>query len=341
MDLFSKSMRGFGRPVSDRSWWRERFVTLMLVPERTRRVYKLVVPFFVFKITALIGVIAFFAMILVGADYLHVLTRLSENKRLKGENFRLRQELQSIQNKVDSLETTVERVRNYAKKLQVLTGQGERQSIQPGRGLTSPIAPEDKGIQRGPASRSRTSDSGKNGKLENISVAVKSPLETRLEDIAHESEETSIVLAHLQTYFLAQSAVLAATPSLLPINGWLSSAFGYRRHPYDGSYRLHAGVDIVADSGTPVRAPADGTVLFAGNKSGYGKVVVVDHGYGIRTVHGHVSRFFVTAGSKLKRGDKIAEVGSTGKATGPHLHYEIRKNGVPVNPTSFFSASAF
>jgi murein DD-endopeptidase MepM/ murein hydrolase activator NlpD len=86
---------------------------------------------------------------------------------------------------------------------------------------------------------------------------------------------------------------MAATPSLLPINGWISSGFGYRRHPYDGSYRLHAGADIVADNGTPVRAPASGTILFSGNRSGYGKVVVIDHGYGIRTLFGHGSKLFV------------------------------------------------
>src|SRR5690606_5998379 len=112
---------------------------------------------------------------------------------------------------------------------------------------------------------------------------------------------------------MAQSALIAATPSILPINGWLSSPFGYRRHPYDGSYRLHAGVDIVADPGTPVRASANGQIIFAGSKSGYGKCVVVDHGYGIRTLYAHVSRFFVNRGTGVQRGDKIAEVGSTGR----------------------------
>src|SRR5262249_970426 len=149
-------------------------------------------------------------------------------------------------------------------------------------------------------------------------------------------EKTSLVtesgLSSLQMYLAARSAVMNATPSLMPINGWLSSPFGYRRHPLDGSFRLHAGVDIAAEPGTPVRAPADGIVIFSGYKEGYGKVVVINHGYGIQTVFGHNSKLFVTQGERLKRGEKISEVGSTGRSTGPHLHYEIRKNGIPINP---------
>jgi murein DD-endopeptidase MepM/ murein hydrolase activator NlpD len=321
-----------------RSWWRDRFVTLMVIPERTRRVHKLVLPFFLFKLSVIMVSLGAVFLVLIGVDYIHVLGRLSENKRLKGENFKLRQDLQLIRNKVESMETTVERVRNYAKKLQVLTGQGEKNS---GRELTSP---EESKIKRGPAAqdsrRSMIVPVDPDVQLSGLGDA-EATLVERVTTLGTVTADTEYALAQMQIYFLAQSAVIAATPSLLPINGWLSSAYGYRRHPIDGSYRLHAGVDIVADNGTPVRAPADGSILFAGDKQGYGKVVVIDHGYGIRTLHAHVSRFFVSSGMRIRRGDKIAEVGKTGKATAPHLHYEIRKNGVPVNPATFFSAARF
>jgi murein DD-endopeptidase MepM/ murein hydrolase activator NlpD len=100
-------------------------------------------------------------------------------------------------------------------------------------------------------------------------------------------------------------------------------------------------VDIAAEPGTPVRAPAMGAVIYSGYRTGYGKVVVIDHGYGIRTLFAHNAKLYVTNGQKVKRGEKISEVGSTGKSTGPHLHYEIRKNGVPVNPVTFFSGASF
>jgi murein DD-endopeptidase MepM/ murein hydrolase activator NlpD len=159
--------------------------------------------------------------------------------------------------------------------------------------------------------------------------------------LAKVSLSTETSLSHLQIYLLAQSAVMAATPSLLPIHGSLSSSFGYRFHPLDGRYRLHAGVDIAADPGTPVHAPADGFVIFSGLKEGYGKVVVIDHGYGIRTLFAHNSKLFINSGVRVKRGEMISEVGSTGHSTGPHLHYEIRKNGVPINPLTFFSRGRF
>ena len=128
---------------------------------------------------------------------------------------------------------------------------------------------------------------------------------------------------------------------MMPIPGWISSEFGYRNNPYDGSYKLHAGIDIAADPGTPVRAPAEGTVIFSGYREGYGKAVVIDHGYGIHSLFAHNSVLFVGQGSKIKRGETLAQVGSTGHSTGPHLHYEIRKNGVPVNPVHFLSRNRF
>ncbi len=326
-------------------WWRERFVTLMVIPERTRRVHKVILPFFLLKLGVVLFSLCAVFMVLIGIDYIHVLGRLAENKRLKGENFRLRQDLQLIRNKVDSMEATMERVRNYAKKLQILTGQSDRGGMDAKGGMPGLGTGEDSDILREPA----TKPSPKRGSsklmlpLERDIDATTSGLSLpeRVEGLQTVGLTTEASLSQLQVFFLAQTAVMAATPSLLPINGWVSSNFGYRRHPYDGSYRLHAGVDLVAENGTPVRAPADGNVIFSGNRSGYGKVVVIDHGYGIRTLFAHTSKLFVNPGTRVKRGEKIAEVGSTGKSTGPHLHYEIRKNGLPVNPAAFFSQARF
>ena len=98
---------------------------------------------------------------------------------------------------------------------------------------------------------------------------------------------------------------------------------------------MHKGLDVATAHGTPVIAPADGTVLFAGMESGYGKVVVLDHGYGLKTRYGHLSEALVKVGDRIRRGDRIASVGNTGRSTGPHLHYEVRVNGIPENPRKF------
>ena len=326
-----------GRNSLKGRWWREKFVTLMVIPERTQRVHRVVVPFFILRVGAVFFSLLVVFLVVMGADYVHVLGRLAENKRLKGENFKLRQEIQLIRNKVTSMESTMDRVRNYAKKLQILTGQGE------GSGSEMPRGPIEE-LERGPASLKGHRDSdliAPWGGSEVLGRVEPSSLTERLDSLGVVSVSSERVLSRLQSYLFTQSAVAAATPSLLPIAGWISSIFGYRRHPYDGSYRFHGGVDIAADPGTPVRAPAEGIVIFSGYREGYGKVVVIDHGYGIRTLFAHASKLFVNSGIRVKRGDILSQVGSTGHSTGPHLHYEIRKNGVPVNPMTFLSRPRF
>ena len=334
-----------------KGWWRDKFVTLMVIPERTRRVHKVVVPFFLLKFSAVLFSLSLVFLIIIGIDYIHVLGRIAENKRLKGENFKLRQEMQLIRNKVDSMENTIERVRNYAKKLQILTGQTDKGSAEIPQGGPFEGGAGDEGEEiRSPASKHGAGEkhSGINFAVDPDSPDPKSsvfnaslPLEDRVEKLNSVGSYTELNLSTLQVYLLAQRAIASATPSLLPIAGWISSPFGYRRHPYDGSFRLHSGVDIAAEPGTPVRATAPGLVIYSGYREGYGKVVVVNHGYGISTLFAHNSKLFVPSGAKVKRGETIAEVGSTGHSTGPHLHYESRKNGVPVNPVSFFTRARF
>lgn len=323
--------------IKSEKWWKERFVTLMVIPERTRKLHKVVLPFFLLKLGVVLFALSAVFLVLIGVDYVHVLGRLAENKKLKGENFKLRQDLQLIRNKVDSMEITMERIRNYAKKLQLLTGQSEK-------GASAPLLLEEE-KDRKPASKKQKRTSKLSlpldDEIKSNTAFDELSLGDRVERVRKTSLLTETALSQLQVHYLAQSAMIAATPSILPIQGWISSLFGYRRHPYDGSYRLHAGVDLVAEPGTPVRATADGMVMFSGDSSGYGKVVVIDHGYGINTVYAHSSKLFVNVGSKVKRGQKIAEVGSTGKSTGPHVHYEIRKHKIAVNPAAFISQATF
>ena len=123
-----------------------------------------------------------------------------------------------------------------------------------------------------------------------------------------------------------------ATPSIMPTHGWLTSGVGGRQDPITGGDDYHPGLDISADRGTAVYATADGTISLAEKSGDYGNLIVVDHGYGLETRYGHLQAFKVTPGQAVKRGDLIGLVGSTGRATGPHLHYEVRVNGRILNP---------
>lgn len=134
-----------------------------------------------------------------------------------------------------------------------------------------------------------------------------------------------------------QQALASATPSIWPVIGWLSSAFGSRQDPVNGGADFHPGLDITADYGTPVKATADGTIESSGWAGDYGNMVLLKHGYGMATRYGHMSRLAVSAGQTVKRGQVIGYVGATGRTTGPHLHYEIMLNGSRINPMNLLS----
>ena len=150
---------------------------------------------------------------------------------------------------------------------------------------------------------------------------------------AADNEEKS--LAGLVEHLEDQSARLVRTPSLAPTKGWVTSAFGYRTSPFTGNREFHRGVDIAARKGTPIVAPANATVRYAGQRRHLGNTVVLRHGYGVETTFGHLSEILVKRGQKVTRGETIALMGTTGRSTGPHLHYQVEVNGVPVNPRNY------
>ncbi|HEX8177139.1 MAG TPA: M23 family metallopeptidase [Pyrinomonadaceae bacterium] len=128
----------------------------------------------------------------------------------------------------------------------------------------------------------------------------------------------------------------ATVPSIWPVAGELSDGFGGRRNPFGGlGSEFHTGQDISAITGTPVMAAAQGTVIFAGWQNGYGQIVIIDHGNGLTTRYGHLSGIDVELGQQIARGQQLGRVGSTGRSTGPHLHYEVRINDEPVNPRQY------
>ena len=157
---------------------------------------------------------------------------------------------------------------------------------------------------------------------------------TQLKGAASKQEAS---LQMLIEYFEDKRSLYASTPSVWPVRGWVTSPFGNRTSPFSGILKFHEGMDIAAQTGTPVVAPADGVVIKAGFSTGYGNMVEISHGYGLKTIFGHNSRLNVKAGQRVKRGDVISYVGDTGSSTGPHLHYEVRSNGLPVNPAKYMN----
>ena len=161
------------------------------------------------------------------------------------------------------------------------------------------------------------------------------PYRDDLDKMAFRSKRVDTDLSVLEQKLVAQSQLLSSTPSIAPVRGILTDGFGGRSDPFTGEPGNHNAIDISSAIGQAVRAPADGIVVKAEWANGYGNVIYLSHGYGFSTRYGHLSAYAAKPGQHVKRGDVIAYVGSTGRSTGPHLHYEVRLNNVPVNPLAY------
>ena len=255
--------------------------------------------------------------------YTHLLYRASENRELRDENVALRTQLKGFRERIEQMASTLERVERFDQKLRAVTLLSD-----PQRNLAlGPTAMETKGAPPSNAESEFTAPT--------VSSETPRTLAAKLDTLSTEASRQEQSLEQLQTYFLEQKSLLASTPSVWPARGWITSDFGQRTDPYTAERVMHEGLDIAAAHGKEVMAPADGTVIFAGLEGGYGNVLVIDHGYGVKTRYGHLSKVEVHPGDRVHRGELIGAVGNTGRSTGPHLHYEVRVNGLPENPRKF------
>lgn len=162
-----------------------------------------------------------------------------------------------------------------------------------------------------------------------------------LGQLAREVEERSDQMGVLEGVLVSGSATRRFLPSLMPVDGgWMSSGFGWRIDPFSGQKSFHEGLDFTSEAGTPIVAAASGRVIFAAMQPQYGNMIEIDHGNGLVTRYAHASMLFVKEGDLVVRGQTIAAVGATGRATGPHLHFEVRLNGVPQDPARFLQSAS-
>lgn len=171
--------------------------------------------------------------------------------------------------------------------------------------------------------------------LENVDTTFVGSLE--IPDLVSELKKTVESVESIKDYLRVQKDIYVATPTGIPAAGYISSSYGKRKDPFSGTVLFHSGVDISCSTGSPIKATADGIVSYSGWSKNSGNVVVLEHGCGFSTIYAHNKSNNVKVGSIVKRGDILGYVGSTGKSTGPHVHYEVWKNGKNVNPREFLS----
>lgn len=273
---------------------------------------------FVFVITAILLFITIFVVFIYNitifashkVDQKRLVQLDEENKIVRQEIVRIEQEFSELNILIDSLKLYDKRLRTYA-------------SLEP---INNDLRSMGVGGYSNYYDDKKLSVELRNN-LDNLSQT----LDNLLARSRLQKESFNNILTHLEEKRYLRNH----TPSIIPVQGWFISGYGYRIDPFTGMVKMHEGLDIAAPPGTPIIAPADGTVKFVGEKPGFGLTLEINHGYGFTTLYGHCQRIKVTEGAKVKRGDIIAYVGSTGKSTGPHLHYEVRISQIPVNPINY------
>jgi murein DD-endopeptidase MepM/ murein hydrolase activator NlpD len=258
-----------------------------------------------------IGLIALLLMVLgVTADYVRIRVKGSHLKDLAAENAQQKEALVQYETTVGDLQKKVKAFDDYVKKLNLMAG------------IKSPDVLREVGI--GPV---EMPDGGQTlpSQLPQVGPGSLKGLQQKTEDIQKN-------LDTLVGFFQGQENRLASTPTIYPTVGLMTSAFGWRADPFTRRQAFHYGLDIAAALGNPVVATADGVVIVVNTDKLLGRYVQVNHGLGITTVYGHMSAFKCRVGQRVKRGDVLGDVGQTGKALGPHVHYEVRVNGTAVNP---------
>jgi murein DD-endopeptidase MepM/ murein hydrolase activator NlpD len=247
---------------------------------------------------------------LITWSYLRTTVDQKELSRLRTENDNLREVNQSFEDSIRDLNTDLSNYEERTRQLAIVAGLGNL-----------------------------TDDSGVGGDLSSPTLGASGSgnpsLDEYLNSFENRTAQLSGQLSKIQDQLDERLRWTASMPSITPARGIMTSRFGTRRDPVSGKPAFHPAIDISAPKGHPVVAPADGVVLRSGRNGGLGKSIVLSHGYGLTTRFGHLSRIDVQPGQKVRRGDVIGAVGSTGRSTGYHLHYEVLEDGKQVNPLAY------
>jgi murein DD-endopeptidase MepM/ murein hydrolase activator NlpD len=299
----------------------ERRWTVMLVPHGSGASRAVEVSQTVVKALVGIGGVVALLLLVLGGAALSRGVNVTRSRALERENRLLAGEIQRLRDRLVNLRDTLNVFSEREQGLRLLAG----------------LSPTDAGVQQagigGPAGewsgRDSLATAGSNG-AQALAARVDMDQLTRRANILVRS------IGEAYDSASSQRARYAATPSLMPTKGWLTSAFARERvHPILHLARPHEGIDVTASMGAEIEAPAAGVVTEVRWVDGYGNMLTVDHGYGLVTRYAHCSKILVVRGQRVKRGQKIALVGSTGLSTGPHLHYEVWVSGKPVNPMKY------
>lgn len=290
---------------------------------------------------ALVGVAA------MAFDYFRLRGDVSELASLRVETVAQREQIEGFKERIQAVDVQLDKVAELERKVRIIAnlpgaiGVGGEQPIE--EAVDAETEAGDAVPVGGALDAPQAPFTGQGGDEEDWpedeSDATSTDWRTRLEERAAlldaDAAARHASLAKLLGQLEDKQDKLASSPSIWPSRGWLTSRFGARISPFTGRRQMHAGLDISAASGTAIIAPARGRATFVGTKGPLGRALVLDHGFGVKTMYGHTQEIFVKPGQVVERGQKIAAIGNTGRSTGPHLHYVVEVNGVARNPLDY------
>lgn len=324
------------------------YYTIILASNRGGETYRLRIAHSWVKAGCFLVFSSLLFIFTAAADYTGLLSKSSEHEVLVTENLDLKEHTLTAEGRLSSAHQKLERIHTLTAKLKVISNMGTSEANLAGAPATPMTEIEDV-TPRQPASTPAPAVAPQKSAWESTQAVRKnisglfqiengntdSSLPMRIEQNLRDARLREQELMTTWDALSDRQNMLSSMPSIKPAHGYYSSSFGYRYDPINGRPLLHAGVDIASPWGTPVLAPGDGVVSFAGYEGGYGNLVSIDHGYGVTTRFAHNSRIFVTQGQRVHRWDPISAVGSTGHSTGAHVHYEVRVHGLPVDPLNY------
>ena len=304
--------------------------TIMVVPKNSATMRSFKINHNSIRLAILSTVLLFLALLLWGG---YMTFRPNNNVQygtMVAKNLDLESSLAEVRTKIVLLENNLDRLERFDRKLRMMTNFSDNRR----KMAIGPVSEDELAISK---------MHGRGGVNEALALKLKekfgalesADLSREVDRLLSNSEERERDLAELSNFLEDQRLLLSHVPSVQPSEGWITSGFGYRTSPFTGVKKHHEGLDIASSIGTQVYSPADGTVIFTGMRDAYGKVLVINHGFGLTTRYAHLSEYSVKVGDGVKRGEKIGNVGNTGRSTGPHLHYEVRLNNIPQNPRRY------
>jgi murein DD-endopeptidase MepM/ murein hydrolase activator NlpD len=297
------------------------FFTLMIIPRRKSAVTKLSLSSTLIRGLLIVFIMAILLTLYMVYDYASIKRDKAELARLRIETVEQSQQLQELALKIDEFADRIEEFNQFDKKLRIVANyqiaRDKRMLLGIGGSGNAQIKVKDL--------------------LDQDQVKLVSGMRKSISQLNEDANVMEKSFSELLKFLREQKSLLAATPSIWPVKGWVTSGFGSRKSPFSSGGEFHGGFDIATRIGKEVICPADGYVVEVGHQAADGNRVKIDHGHGIMTSFSHLSKFATKQGSRVKRGDVLGYVGTTGRSTGPHLHYVVYLNKIPVNPRRYLN----